>query len=120
MEPVVTDMAERRRFEIACGAGVVGFMSYRRRPGAIALLHTEIASTHDGRGLGTLLVRTVLDNARAQGLAVLPYCPFVRGFIDRHPEYLDLVPEERRSAFDLGGQLTSSADLGGQRGLSRG
>jgi predicted GNAT family acetyltransferase len=42
-----------------------------------------------------------LDNARAEGLAVLPYCPFVKRFIDRHREYLALVPVERRAMFTL-------------------
>jgi uncharacterized protein len=54
-----------------------------------------------GEGLGTLLVEAALDTARARGLAVLPYCPFVQSFIDRHREYLDLVPFDRRAKFSL-------------------
>jgi predicted GNAT family acetyltransferase len=99
--PTVTDVADRKRFEIAIGGTVLGFAEYRRRPGFISFIHTEIDPARNGEGLGTLLVKTALDTARAQGLAVLPYCPFVQGFIDRHRDYLDLVPFERRAKFGL-------------------
>ena len=99
--PTVTDASDRRRFEIAVDGAVVGFADYRRRPGVIAFTHTEIDPARKGEGLGTRLVKTALDTARAEGLAVLPYCPFVQGFIDRHREYLDLVPAERRAKFAL-------------------
>ncbi len=99
--PTVTDVSDRRRFEIAVDGAVMGFANYRRRPGVISFIHTEIDPAHKGEGLGTLLVKAALDTARAEGLAVLPYCPFVQGFIDRHREYLDLVPMERRAKFAL-------------------
>ena len=101
MAPTVTDVSDRRRFEIAVEGAVLGFAEYRRRPGVISFLHTEIDPAREGEGLGTLLVKAALDTARAEGLAVLPYCPFFRGFIDRHREYLDLVPVERRAKFAL-------------------
>jgi predicted GNAT family acetyltransferase len=101
MAPTVTDVSDRRRFEIEVDGAVLGFAEYRRRPGVITFLHTEIDPAHEGEGLGTLLVKAALDTARAEGLAVLPYCPFFRGFIDRHREYLDLVPVERRANFTL-------------------
>ena len=101
MAPTVTDVSDRRRFEIAVDGVVVGFADYRRRPGVISLIHTEIDPARKGEGLGTLLVKAALDTARAEGLAVLPYCPFVQSFIDRHREYLDLVPVERRAKFAL-------------------
>jgi uncharacterized protein len=101
MAPTVTDVSDRRRFEIAVDGAVLGFAEYRRRPGVISFTHTEIDPARKGEGLGTLLVKAALDAARAKGLAVLPYCPFVQGFIDRHREYLDLVPVERRAKFGL-------------------
>ena len=99
--PTVTDVSDRRRFEIAVDEAILGFAEYRRRPGVISFIHTEIDPAHKSEGLGTLLVKAALDTARAEGLAVLPYCPFVQGFIDRHHEYLDLVPVERRAKFAL-------------------
>jgi uncharacterized protein len=99
--PAVTDVSDRRRFEIAVDGVVLGFAEYRRRPGVIAFTHTEIDQAHKGEGLGRTLVKAALDTARAQGLAVLPYCPFIQGYIDRHREYLELVPVQRRAAFRL-------------------
>ena len=103
MTPTVTDVPERGRFEIAVDGVAAGFAEYRRRPGVILFLHTEIDPAHEGAGLGTALVRAALESARAQGLAVLPVCPFVRSFVGRHREYLDLVPVERRAQFGLNG-----------------
>ena len=101
IDPIVTDVSDRRRFEIEVDGAVAGFAEYRRRPGVILFTHTEIDAARNGEGLGTKLVRAALDSARAEGLAVLPYCPFVRDFIKRHPEYLNLVPEQRREQFAL-------------------
>ena len=100
--PTITDVSERRRYEIAIDGVVVGIAEYRRRPGVISFIHTEVDPSRKGDGLGTMLVKAALDSARAAGLAVLPYCPFVRNFIDRHRgDYLDLVPVERRAMFAL-------------------
>ena len=54
-----------------------------------------------GQGLGSLLIREALETVRARGGEVLPYCPFVKGFIQKHPEYLALVPVARRDQFGL-------------------
>ncbi|MFD5436489.1 GNAT family N-acetyltransferase [Kitasatospora sp. NPDC127067] len=48
-----------------------------------------------------MLARGALDDARARGLHVLPYCPFIRGWIRKHPEYADLVPEASRARLGL-------------------
>lgn len=97
----VTDAPDRSRFEIALDGTVVGFAQYRRRPGGIAFIHTEIEPGHEGEGLGTALVSAALDAARAEGAEVLPFCPFVRSFIEEHREYADLVPTGRRAEFGL-------------------
>ena len=97
----VHDAPERDRFEIELDGEVVGFVEYRRRPGGLALLHTEIDESHEGEGLGGILLAGALDEARREGVPVLPYCPFVRAYVKRHPQYLDLVPRERRADFRL-------------------
>jgi uncharacterized protein len=97
----IVDQPERDRFEIRVGQEVAGFAEYRRRPGLIAFIHTEIDDRFEGQGLGSRLVTDVLDRSRADALAVLPFCPFVRSFIERHPDYLELVPEDYRERFDL-------------------
>jgi predicted GNAT family acetyltransferase len=97
----VIDVPERSRFEVRVDGEIAGFTEYRRRPGLIAFIHTLIDPRFEGHGLGSQLVRTALSVARSEGLAVLPFCPFVRGYIADHTEYLDLVPEDMRAKFDL-------------------
>lgn len=98
---VVTDAADRERFEVTVDGELAGFLDYRARKGLLALVHTEVDDRFEGRGLGGRLARFALDSAREQGLAVLPFCPFVSAWIKRHEEYSDLVPPAYRANFDL-------------------
>jgi uncharacterized protein len=97
----VRDNPAEHRYEIRENGELAGFVTYRGRPGLIAFIHTEIDDKFEGRGLGSELIRTALDDARARGLAVLPFCPFVNRFITEHREYADLVPAQHREAFRL-------------------
>jgi predicted GNAT family acetyltransferase len=85
----VRDNAERHRFELDVG-GQIAFAVYRREGDALAITHTETPVSLRGKGVASALVRGLLDIARAQGLKVVPKCPFVAGFIDKHAEYGDL------------------------------
>ena len=97
----VVDNPDKSRFEIFDGEELAGFAQYHRFRNEIAFIHTEIDPTFEGRGLASALARTALDDARERGLEVLPYCPFIRGWITKHPEYVDLVPEAQRPRFGL-------------------
>ncbi|MEZ0074772.1 GNAT family N-acetyltransferase [Planotetraspora sp. GP83] len=97
----VNDNAELHRFEITVDGHLAGFAEYAFRPRTIAFVHTEIDDEYAGRGLGSVLARVALDSARHRGLDVLPFCPFIRDWIRRHPAYLDLVPSTRRRSFEL-------------------
>ena len=98
------DVPEQSRFEIRVAGELAGYAAYRRRPQLIAFTHTLIDPRFEGQGLAHRLVATALSEARSEGLAVLPFCPFVRGFIAGHgDEYLDLVPVDLRTDFDLPG-----------------
>lgn len=87
----IVDHAERRRYELDVGGEPVGILSYRTDGRVIDHRHTEIKPSFGGRGLGSALVRFALDDARMRGLSVRPSCPFVAAFIDRHPQYRDLL-----------------------------
>jgi predicted GNAT family acetyltransferase len=101
-EVTVVDEPRRQRFEIRVDGDLAGFTEYRRNRGLIAFIHTLIDPRFEGQGLGTRLVTEALSEVRGAGLAVLPFCPFVRAFIADHTgEYLDLVPEGYRSEFGL-------------------
>jgi predicted GNAT family acetyltransferase len=101
MDTTVRDNAAEERYEIAADGEVAGFVQYGLRPRLIAFVHTEIDQRMEGKGLGGVLVQGALDDARERGLAVLPFCPFVNGYIKRHAEYQDLVPEGYREEFGL-------------------
>lgn len=100
-ESAIADNPEQERYEIRSGDELAGFTQYKLAPGRISFIHTEVDSRFEGQGLGSRLIASALDDARSRGLAVLPFCPFVRAYIQRHPDYLDLVPEEKRPQFDL-------------------
>jgi uncharacterized protein len=88
---VVQDNPDELRYELVLDGDVVGEIRYRRRPDALALVHTEIVPSLESKGFGARLVASALDDIRERGLRVVPICPFVRSFIRRHPEYRDLV-----------------------------
>jgi predicted GNAT family acetyltransferase len=100
-QAVVRDVPAEERFEVRVGGELAGFAEYRRRGDLIAFIHTEVDPAFEGRGLGSSLIVYALDSARDAGLSVLPFCPFVRGFVDRHHDYLDLVPAAQREQFGL-------------------
>jgi uncharacterized protein len=97
----IADKAEERRYEIRVDGDLAGFLQYRSHPELIELVHTEIDEEFEGRGLGSQLISFALNDARERGLAVLPFCPFVNDYIQRHRQYIDLVPAGRRGDFDL-------------------
>jgi uncharacterized protein len=86
------------RYEVWADGQLAGFSQYVRRPETIAFLHTEIHEPYEGLGLGGRLAREVLDDARARGLLVMPFCPFIAAFIERHiDQYGNLVAPEMLS-----------------------
>jgi hypothetical protein len=100
-EPVVTDHPEHGRFEIAVDGEVAGFAAYHSVGENLDFTHTQIDDRFEGRGLGSLLIRAALEATRERGMGVLPHCPFVRSYIERHPEFNELVPPLRRRQFGL-------------------
>lgn len=99
--PAVHDDPEAERFLIEVGGRRAGHAAYRRAPGEIVFTHTEIEPEFEGRGIGSTLIGEALTQARAESLAVIPRCPFVREYIERHPAEIDLVPAARRAEFGL-------------------
>jgi hypothetical protein len=88
----VRDAPAELRYELLAGDGVViGELRYRREPGAVVLVHTEIDPSHEGHGLAGVLVEGAFDDLRERGLKVVPVCAYVREWLRRHPEQADLV-----------------------------
>jgi predicted GNAT family acetyltransferase len=87
----LTDNTAEARFEMPV-EGYVAFVTYRRSPdGVISLNHAEVPRALEGRGIGSKLARATLDRVRSEGLKVVPRCSFVRAYMERHPEYADLL-----------------------------
>jgi uncharacterized protein len=106
MSTAVRDNAELHRYEISVDGELAGFAVYHDHAGRRTFTHTEIDDAYEGHGLGSTLVRHVLDEARERGFEVIPVCPFVRAYIAGHlDEYVDLVPEPMRAKFDLAAEL---------------
>ena len=87
----VRDNPDQGRYEALVDEQLAGSLFYRERDGALVLVHTEVEEAFAGQGVGGRLVAGTLDDARARGLSVIPLCPFARGWIERHPEYQDLI-----------------------------
>ena len=97
----VRDNPETHRFEIWVGGQQAGFAAYRLEGDAYAFTHTEVSDAVEGRGLGSRLVADALTELRGRGVAVLPYCPFGKAYLQRHPALAEVVPEADRARFDL-------------------
>jgi predicted GNAT family acetyltransferase len=90
-EAEVVDVPQASRYELRLGGRLIGLAAYRRRSGRIAFTHTEVDESCEGRGFGSRLAAAALEDARRQGLEVVPLCPFIAHYIERRPEYGELV-----------------------------
>lgn len=97
----VRDNPDQSRYEVYSGENFAGFTTYQREGERLSLTHTETEPAFEGQGLARRLVSGALEDARGRGLVVLPYCAYVRKFLAKHPEYVDLVPEAERPDFGL-------------------
>ena len=88
--PTVVDNSAAQRLEIADG-GAIAFLTYRMKDGAVEYVHSETPPELRGRGLAGALAKFALERDKAAGRKVIPTCPFVKTYIDRHPEYASLV-----------------------------
>jgi predicted GNAT family acetyltransferase len=90
-----------RRFEARIGDQVASLTYRDASDGALVLLHTEVPETLERHGVGTALARFALEYARVVGRRVAPICPFVRSYLEQHPEYRDLLVDRGRTLSDL-------------------
>lgn len=91
-EVSVRDNPDESRFEAWLDGELAGYSAYELTDDVITFTHTEVDDAFEGHGVGSTLVRASLDQVRADGVRrVRPLCPFVRAWIDHHPDYQDLV-----------------------------
>lgn len=90
MKIEIIDNREDKRFEAEVD-GYVSRIEYIRTKDKIYLTHTEVPVELEGRGVGSVLVKTVLEEVERQNLILVPMCPFVASYIKQHPEWKKLV-----------------------------
>ena len=97
----VHENAEQNRFEIDLGDGSLAIAEYKLFHGKIVFTHTEVPPAHEGKGIGSALIRFALGSARARGLRVVPICPFFAAYLKKHAEEQDLLDPAWRERLGL-------------------
>ena len=88
----VADNPAQQRYEATVDGQVAGFAQYKVKDGHIVFTHTEVDPAFEGQGVGSVLARQALDDVRAKGQHdVVALCPFIAAWIERHPDYQDLL-----------------------------
>jgi predicted GNAT family acetyltransferase len=88
--PEVVDNPSQSRFEIVEETGI-SVLEYREQTGKLALIHTGVPKEMEGNGYGGALVTAAIAKARANGLEILPYCPYAKAWIEKHPDAVEGV-----------------------------
>jgi len=93
IDATVRDDPQNHRYLLEVNGEVVGVTVYHLRGNRYFFVHTEVDPEHEGEGLGSTLARGALDDVRAMGMKIVPLCPFITSFIERNPEYAELVDQ---------------------------
>lgn len=87
----IADNSAKSRFEAKIDGEVAGQIDYQIQGGVITYTHTGVPAAFEGKGIASALAKFALDQARSQGQVVVPRCPFIAEYINRHPQYEDLL-----------------------------
>ncbi|MET7807501.1 GNAT family N-acetyltransferase [Micromonospora chersina] len=94
MSFLVEENPAKHRFDILVDDALAGFTAYVPRGEVLVFTHTEVDDRFQNMGVGSALIRGTLDQIRERGDRIVVQCPFMRAFIERHPDYADLVIPE--------------------------
>lgn len=90
MEIKIIENTDKKRFEAEVD-GRLAFIEYIRAQQQIYLTHTEVPIALEGKGIGSSMVKQVLQQIKTEGLELVPLCPFVAVYIKRHPEWNEIL-----------------------------
>jgi predicted GNAT family acetyltransferase len=85
---------DNHRYVLEVDGETTGKAVYHVRGGRNYFVHTEVDPGHEGEGLGSALAQNALDDVRARGQQIVPLCPFITAWLNRHPDYQDLIDQE--------------------------
>lgn len=91
VDVTIKDNPDEHRYEAVIDGEVAGFAQYRLRGNVIDVHHTVVEDAYEGKGVGSRLAKGVLEDVRARGLEVIASCPFIKGYIEKHDAYQDLL-----------------------------
>ncbi|MGQ4617806.1 GNAT family N-acetyltransferase [Nocardia sp. R7R-8] len=78
---------ERHRYEVFYGGEMAGFADYEERDDETVFTHTEIDGAFSGKGLGSVLAKSAIEDVIARGRVIRPVCPFIKAYLDKHADY---------------------------------
>ena len=90
-----------QHYEAKQGGQIVAFIEYRDAASARLLTHTEVNPDLEGQGVGSQLVKFALEEIKSSGASLVPMCPFVAAYVQRHREYAELVAPAHRKLYGL-------------------
>ncbi|GAW41243.1 hypothetical protein SH203_01647 [Brevundimonas sp. SH203] len=100
LDPDIRDDAELKRYELPV-EGDVAVVTYNLSPPNLMITETLVPERLEGRGIASRLAKHVLADARARNLLILPVCPFFSAYLQKHPEYADVVHPTYRGILGL-------------------
>lgn len=87
-------ITENNRFELEV-VGKIAFIEFDKiEPNILDLVHTEVPEELSGKGVGSKLVEGALNYCKENGLLVIPSCPFIKKFMDKHTQWNDLIAQK--------------------------
>ncbi|MGW4094371.1 GNAT family N-acetyltransferase [Nocardia sp. NPDC004750] len=78
---------ERHRYEVFYGGELAGFADYEERDDETVFTHTEVDGAFSGKGLGSVLAKSAIEDVIERGRVIRPVCPFIKAYLDKHPDY---------------------------------
>lgn len=93
MDYLVTHIKNANRFEVLLENGQTAYLNYNEFDNSLNLSHTYVPKSFEGKGIAAAIVKIALDYARKNNLSIIPSCPYVAAYIERHPEHRDLVKQ---------------------------
>ena len=101
LQLTIRDNPAKHRFEADLGDGSFAIAEYTLPAGKIMFTHTEVPPQHEGKGIGSALIRFALEDARKRQLKVIPICPFFAAYMQKHEEVQDLLDHAWRTKWGL-------------------